>query len=619
MQKTLLPQDQDLWDQVGHRLTWFKPYSDLFSGSFEKGELSFKWYEDGVLNACYNCLDRHLPHKKNKVAYYFEGDEPGSKQRITYQDLYDLVIKTALVLKKLGVQKGDRVLIYWPLGLEAICAMLACARIGAIHNVVFGGFSSLSLASRLDDCQAKLVMSSHKAHRGGKEIKFLNVTQEALKHTTHKPQAILTVGSTLENLEGVPCYNFEDLEKEVTGDCICEPMNAEDPLFLLYTSGSTGKPKGIVHTTGGYLAYASHTHEVVFEVGENDVYWCTADVGWITGHSYVVYGPLVNGCTSVVYEGTPLYPTPERYWQIIDDYSVNVFYTAPTALRTLKAQGDEYLAFTKRDSLKCLGSVGEPIDPNTWHMYYEKVGKCHVVVRDTWWQTETGGIMISPHKFALKQKPGAAMTPLPGIYAYVLDPQTKERITQGDGHLVIAQPWPGQARTLYGDHERFENTYYSTYPGYYFTGDGAHLDEEGHIWITGRVDDVLNVSGHRLSTAELENALDSHELVLECAVVAMNHDIKGQSPVAYVILKKDADTSSIQDVLNKWIRVQVGPLAICEKIIPVPELPKTRSGKVMRRILRKIANQEPDLGDLSTLSVPEVVIAIQAAFDKTKE
>lgn len=617
MQKTLPTKDQELWNQVGQRLTWFKPYTKLFTGSFDPGEVTIKWYEDGVLNACYNCLDRHLPHKKDKVAFYFEGDEPHHKKEVTYEQLHDIVVRAALVLKKLGVTKGDRVLIYWPLGLEAIIAMLACARIGAVHNVVFGGFSAISMASRLDDSKAKVVVSAKEAHRGGKKIDYQSVTQQAIQHAQHKPESILMVKGTESSLSGVPCFNFEDLLEQISGDCPCEPMEAEDPLFLLYTSGSTGKPKGILHTTGGYLAYASHTHDVVFDVKEDDIYWCTADIGWITGHTYLVYGPLSNGCSSVIYEGTPLYPDASRYWQIIDDYKVNVFYTAPTALRTLKAQGDEFLSTTKRDSLKYLGSVGEPIDPTTWHWYFEKIGNCKALVRDTWWQTETGGIMISPNKHAPAQKPGAAMTPLPGIYAKVLDPTTKEPVEKGEGHLVISQPWPGQARTLYGDHERFERTYYSTYPGYYFTGDGANIDDDGHIWITGRVDDVLNVSGHRLSTAELENALDGHGDVLECAVVAMSHDIKGQAPLAYVVIKKDVDLSTIQDVLNKWIRVQVGPLAVCEKIIPVPELPKTRSGKVMRRILRKIANQEHDLGDLSTLSSPEVVIAIQEAFNKT--
>lgn len=604
---------KDLWKQVGERLTWMKPFSKIQDSNFYLKDFKVKWYEDGVLNACYNCVDRHLPESSDKVAILWQGDERHDYKKITYKELSLHVQKTANLLKNLGVTKGDRVVIYMPMIPEATVFMLACARIGAIHSVVFGGFSSESLAVRIADCEAKVVVTVNEGKRGGKSIPFKSNLDDALtkagtESVNHSIIVKRTDASFQKNLGDVI---YEEAIKDCADECPCEPMGAEDPFFILYTSGSTGKPKGVLHTTGGYLAYASYTHEAIFNVKKDEVYWCTADIGWITGHSYVVYGPLANGCTTLMYEGNPNYPDYGRFWQIIDQHQVNIFYTAPTAIRTLKSQGDHWIIPYKLDSLRLLGTVGEPIDPTSWNWFHTTIGKERCPIADTWWQTETGGIMIAPNPTNnYKQKPGSVVSALGGIQIGLVNEEGK--LLEGPeqtGHLVILDSWPGQVRTFYGDHERYLNTYFSTYNGMYFTGDGASRDKEGDYWIIGRVDDVLNVSGHRLGTAEIETALTSHPHVAEAAVVGIPHEIKGEGIYAYVFLQGDGPQSNdlTKDIIQH-VRKVIGPIATIDHIQYIKGLPKTRSGKIMRRILRKIASNETEnLGDTSTLSDPGVI------------
>ena len=599
------------WGEQGKRLDWIKPFTKVKNTSFDKGHVNIRWYEDGQLNVSYNCIDRHLKDKADKVALIWEGDNPEQSENITYQQLHDEVCKLANGLKKLGVKKGDRVAIYMPMTPQAIYAMQACARIGAVHSVVFGGFSPSAIADRIKDSGAKVVITSDQGRRGGNAVPLKANVDEALAQPgVDTVEAVvvhqLTAGDVAWN--DVDVW-WHDLVADQATTCEPEVMDAEDPLFILYTSGSTGQPKGVVHSSAGYLVYTSLTHQYVFDLQEDDIYWCSADVGWITGHSYIAYGPLANGCTQVIFEGVPTYPSSGRMGEVVDKHNVTILYTAPTAIRALMAKGDEPTASSKRESLRILGSVGEPINPEAWAWYYENIGNSKCPIVDTWWQTETGGVMITPLPGATDLKPGSATRPFFGILPALFDAEGETLQGATEGNLVILDSWPSQARTVYGDHERFEQTYFSAYPGVYFTGDGCRRDEDGYYWITGRVDDVLNVSGHRLGTAEIESALVAHEAVAEAAVVGFPHDIKGQGIYVYITPN---DGVAVSDELTKevrnWVRKELSPIATPDMIQWSPGLPKTRSGKIMRRILRKIAaNEYQQLGDTSTLADPSVV------------
>jgi len=604
---------QGFWGEVGKRIDWIKPYSRVKDVNFALDDLHIRWFDDGTLNVCYNCVDRHLAERGDQVAILWEGDDPEKDAKITYRELHERVCRFANVLKRNGVAKGDRVTLYLPMIPEAAVAMLACARIGAVHSVVFGGFSPDALAGRIVDCDSRVVVTADCGVRGGRSTGLKKNVDKALANPDAggRVERVLVVRNTGDDIawdDGRDRWVHEELE-QVDADCEPEEMNAEDPLFILYTSGSTGKPKGVLHTSGGYLVYASYTHEIVFDYRDGEVYWCTADVGWVTGHSYIVYGPLANGATTLMFEGVPNYPDHSRFWQVCDKHDVGIFYTAPTAIRALMREGDEPVKKTSRKSLRILGSVGEPINPEAWHWFFEVVGEERCPIVDTWWQTETGGILISPLPGATELKPGSATRPLPGVKPALLGPEGEVLEGATEGNLVITDSWPGQMRTVYGDHKRFGETYFSAYPGYYFTGDGARRDADGFYWITGRVDDVINVSGHRMGTAEVESALVSHAKVAEAAVVGFPHDIKGQGVYAYVTLMEGREgDDELAKELVKWVRNEIGPIATIDHLQWAPGLPKTRSGKIMRRILRKIAADEHDqLGDTSTLADPDVV------------
>jgi acetyl-CoA synthetase len=600
------------WERIGKRLDWSKPYTKIKDVSYDANDLHIRWYSDGELNLSANCLDRHLQKRGDKTAILWEGDDPDESKAITYRQLHEHVCKAANVLKNLGVAKGDRVTIYLPMIPEAAVAMLACARIGAIHNVVFGGFSPDSLASRIADSTSKIVITADEGLRGGKKVALkVNVDEALTRPGTTSVETVLVVkrtGSPIA-MQAPRDRSWEALMDGQSADCPPTSMNAEDPLFILYTSGSTGKPKGVLHTTGGYGVFASYTHECVFDLREDDVYWCTADVGWVTGHSYIVYGPLANGATSLMFEGVPNHPDSGRFWQIVDKHKVTLFYTAPTAIRALMRDGEAPVQKSKRTSLRLLGSVGEPINPEAWEWYWRVVGDGRCPIVDTWWQTETGGILITPLPGAIDQKPGSATKPFFGVKPAIVDADGKQLDGECEGNLVLTDAWPGQMRTVYGDHQRFVDTYFKTYPGTYFTGDGARRDKDGYYWITGRVDDVINVSGHRLGTAEVESALVANPKVAEAAVVGCPHEIKGQGIYAYVTLKAGIEpTDALRKELIAWVRKEIGPIAMPDYLQWAPSLPKTRSGKIMRRILRKIAENQPDqLGDTSTLADPTVV------------
>jgi acetyl-CoA synthetase len=597
------------WSKEARRLEWMTFPTRIKNTSFT-GDVSIKWFEDGVLNASVSCLDRHLAARGDATAIIWEGDDPNSSRHVTYRELHDQVCRLANAMKTLGVRKGDRVTIYLPMVPEAAVAMLACARIGAIHSVVFGGFSSESLANRLQDCDSTLLITADAGRRGGRSVPLKANADAALKECPGvKNVVVVTItGAAVERVAGRD-HDYTELLAAASPVCAPEPMSAEDPLFILYTSGSTGKPKGVLHTTGGYLVWASYTHENVFDYRPGDVYWCTADVGWVTGHTYILYGPLANGATTLMFEGIPNYPDNSRFWQVIDKHKVSIFYTAPTAIRSLMRDGEGPVKRTSRASLRLLGSVGEPINPEAWLWYYNVVGERRCPIVDTWWQTETGGILISPLPGATVLKPGSATLPLPGVQPLLVDGDGVELTGAIEGNLCIRDAWPGMMRTVYGDHERFIQTYFSTFKGLYFTGDGARRDGDGYYWITGRVDDVINVSGHRMGTAEVESALVAHPKVAEAAVVGFPHDLKGQGIYAYVTLNADEEpTEALRKELVAWVRKEIGPIASPDAIQWAPGLPKTRSGKIMRRILRKIAANETDgLGDTSTLADPGVV------------
>jgi len=601
------------WAETARRIDWFRFPTKIKDISYDKSDLHIKWFEDGVLNACYNCVDRHLETRGDQTAIIWEGDDPTVDAKITYSELHRRVCRMANVLRKLGVVKGDRVTIYMPMIPDAAVAMLACARIGAIHSIVFGGFSPDALAGRIIDCDSKLLITADQGLRGGRKVPLKDNVDAACRiagvlDCLESVVVVRNTGGDVDWHEGRD-YWYHEQAAAVGDDCPVEHMNAEDPLFILYTSGSTGKPKGVLHTTGGYLVYASYTHEIVFDYHDGDIYWCTADVGWVTGHSYIVYGPLANGAITMMFEGVPNYPSPSRFWQVCDKHQVNICYTAPTAIRALMREGEDPVKATSRKSLRLLGTVGEPINPEAWDWYYRVVGEGRCPIVDTWWQTETGGILISPLPGATDLKPGSATRPLPGVRPALYDEQGNPLDGAISGLLVITDSWPGQMRTVYGDHQRFVETYFSTIPGTYFTGDGARRDEDGYYWITGRVDDVLNVSGHRMGTAEIESALVAHQAVAEAAVVGYPHDIKGERIYAYVTLVAGLEPSDeLRAELRQWVRKEIGPIASPDLIQWAPGLPKTRSGKIMRRILRKIAaNDYGNLGDTSTLAEPEVV------------
>jgi acetyl-CoA synthetase len=597
------------WAEESKRIAWMTAPTKIKNTSFT-GNVSIKWFEDGVLNASVSCLDRHLAERGDATAIIWEGDNPNTSLHVTYRQLHDQVCRLANAMKALGTKRGDRVTIYMPMVPEAAVAMLACARIGAIHSVVFGGFSPDSLANRLQDCDSTLLITADEGRRGGRTVPLKANADEALKSCPAVKNVIVAkvTGAAVGHVAGRD-HDYTTLLAAASPDCPAEPMAAEDPLFILYTSGSTGKPKGVLHTTGGYMVWASYTHENVFDYRPGDVYWCTADVGWVTGHTYILYGPLANGATTLMFEGIPNYPDSSRFWQVIDKHQVSIFYTAPTALRALMRDGDGPVKKTSRSSLRLLGSVGEPINPEAWLWYYNVVGETRCPIVDTWWQTETGGILISPLPGATALKPGSATLPLPGVQPMLVDAEGTELTGTAEGNLCIKDAWPGMMRTVFGDHERFIQTYFSTYKGLYFTGDGARRDEDGYYWITGRVDDVINVSGHRMGTAEVESALVAHPNVAEAAVVGFPHDIKGQGIYAYVTLNADTEpTEALRKELVAWVRKEIGPIASPDAIQWAPGLPKTRSGKIMRRILRKIAANETDsLGDTSTLADPGVV------------
>ncbi len=604
---------EKFWAKHGKRIDWFKPFKKVKNTSF-KGKVSIKWFEDGVTNVSYNCIDRHLKKRGDQTAIIWEGDNPYDDKKITYRELHENVCRLANVMKSNGVKKGDRVTIYMPMIPEAAYAMLACARIGAIHSVVFGGFSPDALAGRIVDCKSTFIITADEGLRGGRKIALKHNTDLAIEIAERQDVKVDKVLVVQRTAGKVDWYDERDLWYHVETakakpDCAPAKMKAEDPLFILYTSGSTGKPKGVLHTTGGYLVYASMTHEYVFDYHQGDVYWCGADVGWVTGHSYIVYGPLANGATTLMFEGVPTYPSPARFWEVIDKHQVNIFYTAPTAIRALMGAGDEHVKKTSRKSLRILGSVGEPINPEAWEWYYNVVGEKRCPIMDTWWQTETGGIMITPLAGATNLKAGSATRPFFGVQPQLVD--EKGEVLKGavSGNLCIIESWPGQMRTVYGDHERFVQTYFSTYKGKYFTGDGCRRDEDGYYWITGRVDDVINVSGHRMGTAEVESALVSHDAVSEAAVVGYPHDVKGQGIYCYITLMAGKEGSdALRKELVTHVRKEIGPIASPDKIQFAPGLPKTRSGKIMRRILRKIAEDDfGALGDTSTLAEPAVV------------
>jgi acetyl-CoA synthetase len=598
------------WAEEAKRIHWFRPPTVIKNTNFGPENVSIRWFEDGITNVAYNCVDRHLDTRGDQVAIIWEGDDPAQSRKITYRELHDEVCRMANVMRNRGVAKGDRVTIYMPMIPEAAYAMLACARLGAVHSVVFGGFSPDSLAGRIEDAQSAFVVTADEGLRGGRKVP-LKVNVDAAIARVGGVDHVLVVRHTgaAVNMEPGRDVYYDEAAHMVTTDCPIEEMHAEDPLFILYTSGSTGKPKGVLHTTGGYLVYVAMTHQYVFDYHDGDIYWCTADVGWVTGHSYILYGPLANGATTLMFEGVPTYPSISRFWEVIDKHNVNIFYTAPTAIRSLMQAGEEPVRKTSRKSLRVLGSVGEPINPEAWEWYYRVVGDSRCPVVDTWWQTETGGILIAPLPGATKLKPGSATLPFFGIKPQVVDAEGQVLEGPTEGNLVIADSWPGQMRTVYGDHERFVQTYFSAYPGKYFTGDGCRRDADGYYWITGRVDDVLNVSGHRMGTAEVESALVAHPKVSEAAVVGYPHDIKGQGIYAYVTLMTGEEPSEeLRKELVAWVRKEIGPIASPDLIQFAPGLPKTRSGKIMRRILRKIAEDEfGNLGDTSTLADPAVV------------
>ncbi|OBZ93619.1 acetyl-CoA synthetase [Pararhizobium polonicum] len=604
---------EGFWGEHGKRIDWFTPYTKVKNTSFE-GDVSIKWFEDGVTNVSTNCIDRHLEKRGDQVAIIWEGDNPYDDKKITYRELYEHVCRLANVLKANGVQQGDRVTIYMPMIPEAAYAMLACARIGAVHSIVFGGFSPDALAGRIVDCQSTFVITADEGLRGGKPIPLKANTDQAIEIAGRGGVEVKSVVVVRRTGGKVNWFSERDIwyhqaVATVEADCPPAKMKAEDPLFILYTSGSTGKPKGVLHTTGGYLVYASMTHQYVFDYHDGDIYWCTADVGWVTGHSYIVYGPLANGATTLMFEGVPTYPDAGRLWDVVDKHKVNIFYTAPTAIRALMGQGDAFVTRSSRTSLRTLGSVGEPINPEAWEWYYHIVGEDRCPVVDTWWQTETGGILITPLPGATALKPGSATRPFFGVQPQLVDAEGKVLDGAADGNLCITDSWPGQMRTVYGDHERFIQTYFATYKGKYFTGDGCRRDEDGYYWITGRVDDVLNVSGHRMGTAEVESALVSHDAVSEAAVVGYPHDIKGQGIYCYVTLMVgQTGSDDLRKALITHVRKEIGAIASPDKIQFAPGLPKTRSGKIMRRILRKIAEDDfGALGDTSTLADPAVV------------
>ena len=607
---------EEFWRKEGLRVDWSKPYTKVKNTSFQRGNVSIKWFEDGELNAAYNCIDRHLPEKADKIAFYVEGDSEGEDSVVTYQELHDEVGRLANLLRAQGIQKGDRVAIYMPMIPQAAYAMLACARIGAIHSVIFGGFSASAIADRLNDCAVKAVLTADQGKRAGNFVPLKQNVDKALDNNAcPSVETVIVYRYTQADVNWVEGRDLDwaKLAAEQSTEATPEPMNAEDPLFILYTSGSTGKPKGVVHTTGGYLVYTSLTHELVFDIKPDDIYWCAADVGWITGHSYMVYGPLANGVTSVLFEGVPTYPDSGRMGRVVDKYKVTQLYTAPTAIRALMAKGDEPTASSSRDSLRVLGSVGEPINPEAWVWYHKNIGNGQCPIVDTWWQTETGGLMMSPRVTETNPKPGSCTGPLYGVLPSLVDAEgnlIEERDTEVEGGLVILDSWPGQSRTVYGDHERFEQTYFSTFEGKYFTGDGARRDTDGAYWITGRMDDVLNVSGHRLGTAEIESALVAHPAVAEAAVVGYPHDLKGQGIYVYIIPNSGVEPDEeLTKSVKMMVRQEVGPIATPDLVHwATTGLPKTRSGKIMRRILRKIAANEHDaLGDTSTLADPGVV------------
>jgi acetyl-CoA synthetase len=602
---------ESFWAGEAGRIDWIKPFTRVKNTSFGPGDVSIKWFEDGTTNVAQNCIDRHLLRLKNHTAIIWEGDDPKDSKHITYQELHGEVCRLANVLKAHGVKKGDTVTIYLPMIPEAAYAMLACARIGAVHSVVFGGFSADSLAGRIEDCRSKLLITADEGRRGGRKTELKAHADEAAAKTGGIVETMLVVrhtGGPVAWVDGRDVW-YHEATAQAAPECPCAEMNAEDPLFILYTSGSTGAPKGVVHTTAGYLIYAAMTHQVVFDYHYGDIFWCTADVGWVTGHSYIVYGPLANGATTLMFEGIPTYPSMSRFWEVVDKHGVNIFYTAPTAIRALMRAGNAPVKATSRASLRLLGSVGEPINPEAWEWYYHVVGDGRCPIVDTWWQTETGGILITPLPGATDLKPGSATRPFFGIKPEVVDAEGNVLEGPCSGNLVIADSWPGQMRTIHGDHERFAQTYFSAYPGKYFTGDGCRRDADGYYWITGRVDDVINVSGHRLGTAEVESSLVAHAMVAEAAVVGYPHDIKGQGIYAYVTLMIGAEQSEeLRAELVAWVRKDIGAIASPDVIHFAPGLPKTRSGKIMRRILRKIAEREfHALGDISTLADPAVV------------
>jgi len=599
------------WGEQGKRLDWMAPYTQVKDVSWETGDLHVRWYHDGVLNVSANCLDRHLEKRGDKPAMIWEGDAPGETYTVTYRQMHTAVCKFANVLKKLGVRKGDRVTIYLPMILEAAYAMLACARIGAVHSVVFGGFSPDALAGRITDCGSEILITADEGLRGGKTVPLKANADRACEIAGGTVKSVLVVrrtGADVLMTEGRDVW-LHEIGADISADCPPEPMNAEDPLFILYTSGSTGKPKGVLHTTGGYLVWAAMTHEYVFDLKENDIFWCSADVGWVTGHTYIVYGPLANGATSLMFEGVPTWPDASRFWKVCDAHKVTIFYTAPTAIRALMREGEGPVKKAHRKSLRLLGTVGEPINPEAWEWYFHVVGEGRCPIVDTWWQTETGGTLIAPLPNTTVMKPGAGSHPFFGIKPALVDAEGKVLEGAADGNLLITDSWPGQMRTVYGDHQRFIETYFTAYPGQYFTGDGCRRDEDGFYWITGRVDDVINVSGHRMGTAEVESALVSHDAVAEAAVVGYPHDIKGQGIYAYVTLRQGVGADeALRKNLVQHVRHEIGPIASPDLIQFAPGLPKTRSGKIMRRILRKIAENEfSNLGDTSTLADPEVV------------
>ena len=602
--------NENFWRKEGKRISWIKPYTKIKDVKYSKEDVSIKWYYDGTLNASANCIDRHLEKKGNKTAIIWVGDDPGDSKKITYKELHKNVCKAANGLRSIGIQKGDRVTIYLTMIPELAYTMLACARIGAVHSIIFGGFSPDSIATRINDCESDYVITADEGVRGGKIIPLKKIADEAMMQCPNIKKCVVVkrTGNTVD-WNDERDVSYEEITKNVSDKFVPEEMNAEDPLFILYTSGSTGKPKGVLHTTGGYMVYASMTHQYIFDYKNRDIYWCTADIGWVTGHSYIIYGPLANGATTIMFEGVPNYPDSSRWWQIVDKYRVNIFYTAPTAIRALMREGDAPVKKTSRKSLKLLGTVGEPINPEAWMWYYKTVGEGKCPIVDTWWQTETGGILIAPQPGAINLKPGSATKPFYGIKPAIVDESGKVLKGACKGRLCMTQSWPGQMRTVYGDHKRFIDTYFSQFDGKYFTGDGCRRDKDGYYWITGRVDDVIIVSGHNLGTAEIESAFVAHSKVAEAAVVGFPHEIKGKGLYCYVTLNAGENPSGdLERELKLWVRKQIGPIATPDHIQFAPGLPKTRSGKIMRRILRKIAaNEHHDLGDTTTLADPSVV------------